>query len=60
LTWPADHQGYRLLEQTNNLAKGVSSNTNDWMTMPGSTAITTTNITMPKTNLNEYYRLIYP
>ena len=60
LRWPADHLGYRLLEQTNNLNKGVSANISDWMTMPGSTAITTTNITMTKTNLNEYYRLVYP
>jgi hypothetical protein len=60
LTWPADHLGYRLLEQTNNLAKGVSANTNDWMTVSGSTSITSTNITIPKTNFNEYYRLVYP
>ena len=26
LSWPADHLGYRLLVQTNNLNKGVSSN----------------------------------
>jgi hypothetical protein len=61
LTWPADHLGYRLLVQTNNLSKGVSSNTNDWMTAPGSTVITTTNITIIKTGVtNEYYRLVYP
>jgi hypothetical protein len=60
LSWPADHLGYRLLEQTNNLNKGVSANISDWMPMPGSTGITTTNITMTKTNLNEYYRLVYP
>ena len=37
LSWPADHTGWRLLVQTNNLASGISSNTNDWATVPGST-----------------------
>jgi hypothetical protein len=60
LTWPADHLGYRLLEQTNNLNKGVSSNTNDWMTVPGSTASTTASITIIKATNNAYYRLVYP
>ena len=59
LTWPADHTGYQLLTQTNNLQKGVSKNTNDW----GSIGFTTTNaavIPISKTNLNSYYRLVYP
>jgi len=61
LSWPADHLGYRLLVQTNNLNKGVSGNTNDWGTVPGSTSITTTNITIIKSGVtNEYYRLVYP
>ena len=60
LAWPADHLGYRLLMQTNNLANGVSGNLNDWATVPGSTATTTTNITILNTNLNEYYQLVYP
>jgi len=30
LSWPADHLGYRLLVQTNNLNKGVSGNISDW------------------------------
>jgi hypothetical protein len=61
LTWPADHLGYRLLVQTNNLAKGVSGNINDWGTVPGTAAITTTNITIIKAGVtNEYYRLVYP
>jgi len=61
LSWPADHLGYRLLVQTNNLAKGVSSNTNDWGTVAGSQSITATNITIIKTGVtNEYYRLVYP
>jgi hypothetical protein len=61
LSWPADHLGYRLLVQTNNLNKGVSSNTNDWGTVAGSQLIITTNITIIKTSVtNQYYRLVYP
>jgi hypothetical protein len=60
LSWPADHLGYRLLLQTNNLSKGVSINLGDWDTVPGSTAVTSTNLPITKTNLDEYYRLIYP
>ena len=59
LTWPVDHTGYNLLTQTNNLNKGVSKNTNDW----GTLGYTTTNaavIPITKTNLNSYYRLVYP
>jgi hypothetical protein len=60
LSWPPDHTGWRLLVQTNNLNKGVSSYTNDWATVPGSQSINSTNITIVNTNLNEYYRLVYP
>jgi hypothetical protein len=42
------------------LNQGVSGNTNDWGTVPGSTATNTAAITIPATNLNGYYRLVYP
>jgi len=60
LTWPLANQGYRLLQQTNNLANGVSGNTNDWGTVAGSTATNTATITITNSILNEYYRLAYP
>ena len=60
LSWPADHLGYRLLMQTNNLSKGVSTNLTDWGTLPGSMSVTTTNLLIIQTNLDEYYRLVYP
>ena len=61
LSWPADHLGYRLLVQTNNLNKGVSGNTNDWGTVANSTSILSTNIAIIKTGVtNEYYKLVYP
>jgi len=61
LNWAADHLGYRLLVQTNNLNKGVSGNTNDWATVANSTSITATNIAIIKAGVtNEYYKLVYP
>jgi len=61
LSWSADHLGYRLLTQTNNLNKGVSGNINDWGTVAGSQSVITTNITIIKTGVtNQYYRLVYP
>ena len=60
LSWPADHTGWRLLVQTNNLATGISSVTNDWSTVAGSAAINTTNIIIDPLKPTEFYRLIYP
>ena len=60
LSWPLDHLGYRLLLQTNNLSRGVSGNVNDWGTVTGSQATNSANISIIKTNLDEYYRLVYP
>ena len=61
LSWPADHLGYRLLVQTNNLNKGVSGNTNDWGTVAGSQSLTATNLAIIKTGVtNQYYKLVYP
>jgi autotransporter-associated beta strand protein len=60
LSWPLDHTGWRLLMQTNNLANGVSANTNDWFALPGSASINSTNITIDPTKPDEFYRLVYP
>jgi hypothetical protein len=61
LSWDANHLGYRLLVQTNNLSKGISTNPADWGTVAGSTTITSTNITIPKTSpTNGFYQLVYP
>jgi len=61
LSWPADHLGYRLLVQTNNLNKGVSGNINDWGTVSGTATVTSTNITIIKAGVtNQYYKLVYP
>jgi hypothetical protein len=60
LNWGLDRLGYRLLMQTNNLNLGVSSNTNDWATVPGSTVTNSMAVPIVTTNLDEYYRLVYP
>jgi len=60
LNWGGQYLGYRLLQQTNNLNKGVSTNLTDWGTVAGTASLTATNITILKTNLDEYYRLVYP
>ncbi|MDD5141796.1 MAG: autotransporter-associated beta strand repeat-containing protein [Verrucomicrobiales bacterium] len=60
LNWPLANLGYRLLQQTNHLDKGVSGNTNDWGTVAGSTATNKATITITNSVRNEYYRLVYP
>jgi hypothetical protein len=60
LSWGSQYLGYRLLVQTNNLNKGVSDNPNDWMTVPGSTTTNSASISLLRTNLNSYYKLVYP
>jgi autotransporter-associated beta strand protein len=60
LSWPADHIGWRLLVQTNNLATGISANTNDWMTVVGSAVTNQISLPLDVTKPTEFYRLIYP
>jgi hypothetical protein len=60
LSWPFDHIGWRLIAQTNNLANGISRNTNDWATVSGSASTNLVAIPIIRTNKTEFYRLIYP
>ena len=60
LSWPADHLGWALEVQTNNLSAGISLNTNDWMRVTGSTGINQTNLTLDPTKPTEFYRLVNP
>jgi autotransporter-associated beta strand protein len=55
LSWPAG-QNWRLLQQTNALSKGLSTN---WVDItPGSAS--STNIPLDKTKPATFYRLVYP
>jgi len=58
LNWPLANLGYRLLVQTNNLANGISTNAGDWYPMLNSAA--TNRATITTTNVDDYYRLVYP
>ena len=60
LSWPADHTGWLLQVQTNNLTQGVSEKPSDWMAVPGSTATDHTNFTITPSLQAEFYRLVYP
>jgi len=60
LSWPVDHVGWRLLVQTNDLASGLSLNSNDWMTVPGSQTTNQVSLTLDPTHPAEFYRLVYP
>jgi len=60
LAWPADHIGWRLLEQTSHLTSGVSTKTNDWKPVAGSALTNQVSIPMDMAKPAEFYRLIYP
>ena len=55
LSWPSSYLGYNLQVQTNSLAVGVSTN---WVTVPGSSSVTSTNITINPANPTVFYRLV--
>jgi len=57
LSWPADHLGWRLQVQTNSLGAGLGTN---WVTLPGTESVTSTNLPINPANRAVFYRLIYP
>lgn len=57
LSWPQDHQGWRLQVQTNDLTDGIGTN---WVTVPNSTNVISTNITINPGNDSVFFRLVYP
>ncbi len=59
-TWPTDHLGWSLMTQTNNLARGLSLNTNDWWRIPGSNTNTQVRISRSGVTGCGFYRLVYP
>ena len=60
LTWSADCTGWRLLEQTDQLASGISTNLNDWATVAGSAATNQITIPLDQAKPTTFYRLRYP
>ena len=57
LSWPADHLGWLLQAQTNSLSVGLGTN---WVDVPGSDAIVSTNLTIDPANPAVFYRLRHP
>ncbi len=57
LAWPADHTGWRLQVQTNNLTAGLGTN---WSDVPGATATNSMNFLFDASNGSVFYRLVYP
>ena len=57
LSWPQDHLGWRLQIQTNDLSKGLGTN---WVTVPNSTNVCQTNVTVNPTNGSVFLRMVYP
>ncbi|HEU5397145.1 MAG TPA: autotransporter-associated beta strand repeat-containing protein, partial [Verrucomicrobiae bacterium] len=57
LSWPADHQGWILQAQTNSLSSGLGTN---WVDVPNSASITSTNIVIVPQNASVFYRLRSP
>jgi autotransporter-associated beta strand protein len=60
LSWPENQIGWRLLEQTNNLAAGVSSDPNDWSEVVGSSTTNQVNLPLDVAKPAVFYRLSYP
>ena len=57
LSWPTDHLGWHLQIQTNSVTVGLNTN---WVTLPGSDTVTSTNLTIDPANGSVFYRLVYP
>ena len=57
LSWPPDHLGWRLQIQTNDLSQGLGTN---WVTVPNSTNVCQTNVTVNPTHGSAFLRLVYP
>jgi autotransporter-associated beta strand protein len=58
LSWPSDHLGWHLQAQTNGPGGGV--NATNWVILPGSDAVTSTNLTIDPTSGNVFFRMVYP
>ncbi len=56
ISWPADHLGWILQAQTNDLNAGLGTN---WITVPGSAADTQFTAPLNAGNPSVFYRLIY-
>ena len=57
LSWPPDHTGWRLQQQTNSLSVGLRTN---WFDVSGSTTTNQVTIPIDQTIDSMFYRMVYP
>ena len=57
MTWPADHIGWRLQAQTNNLATGLRTN---WVDVPNTATVNAGTNPINAANGAVFYRMVYP
>ena len=57
LSWPADHLGWRLQAQTNNLTHGLGTN---WIDVAGTAVTNQFSLPINPANGSVFYRLVYP
>ena len=57
LSWPADHQGWEILIQTNTLATGLGTN---WVPVASSTNGTTFSVPLDPKNGSVFIKMVYP
>ena len=60
LSWPDDHTGWRLENQTNTLAVGVKSFASNWFTVSGSQFTNRVFVPIVRTNPTVFYRMATP
>ena len=56
LSWPSNYLGAYLQMQTNGLNTGLSNN---WVTIPGSESVTSTNLPLTKTDPTVFFRMVH-
>ena len=57
LSWPVDHIGWRLQNQTNTIATGLGTN---WVDVTGSTTVNSVTNVINPANGSVFYRMVYP
>ncbi|MCU0772504.1 MAG: MBG domain-containing protein [Verrucomicrobia bacterium] len=57
LSWPPEYLGWQLQSQTNSSSDGLGTN---WVTLPGSDLLTTTNVPIDPSQPSVFYRLRLP
>jgi alpha-L-arabinofuranosidase len=57
ISWPADHTGWQLQSQTNNLTSGLGTN---WLNVPGSDQTNQSAWLLDPTNGSVFFRLVRP